>query len=86
VRQTIDSQRGAANTVRELQREFANDPRVQFRFFDNTGETTREASDVPETKDYAESKRQLNDILDSEYREGCIAKDIWKKIRGPEVD
>jgi hypothetical protein len=61
VRQTINSQRGAANTVRELQPQFAN-------------------------KDYAERRRQLNDILDSDYREGRITKDIWEKIRGPEVD
>jgi hypothetical protein len=86
VRQTIDSQRSAANTVRELQQQFASDSRVQFKFVDNTGTAAREIADRPEAKDYAESRRQLNDILDSEYREGRISKDIWEKIRGSEVD
>jgi hypothetical protein len=86
VRLMINSQRGSAATVQELQQEFAGDPRVQFKFYDNTQGATREVAQPPEAEDYSESRRQLNDILDTEYREGRISREVWQKVRGPGID
>ncbi len=84
IRQMLKSQRASANTVQVLQREFAGNPRVKFRFYDNRGGAARETSRSSVLKSYAESRHQLNEILDSEYRAGRVSEDAYQKIRGPE--
>ena len=86
IRQMLSSERGAWSTVRDLQQEFADDPRVQFQFFDNSGAAPRETSAPPELKGYAESKTELHDILDSEYRQGRISEELYHRIGGTEVN
>ena len=55
IRQMLNSERGALATVRDLQQEFADDPRVQFQFFYNSAPAARgrsifQSSDDPETR------------------------------------
>lgn len=86
IRQMLNSERGALGTVRDLQQEFADDPRVAFRFYDNSGASPRETAAPPELKGYAESKAELHDILDSEYHQGRISEDLYRRIGGTEIN
>jgi len=86
IRQMIHSQRGAATTVRNLQRAFGDDPRVSFQFFDNSGGAPREIPVPRQLSDaasgYTEASDILHAILDSEHRQRRISDDARHKIRG----
>jgi hypothetical protein len=86
IRQMIHSHRGAASTVRDLQRAFGDDPRVSFQFFDNSGGAPREIPALRKISDdvsgYTATRDILHAILDLELRQGRSGNDAWHKIRG----
>lgn len=81
--QIINSDRGAAETVRSLWRKYGQDPVFQFRFLDNSAEVP-ELSDIElaSPRDYTEIRKALNERLDAEYRFGRITEHQYRRIRG----
>jgi hypothetical protein len=55
---------------------------VSFRFFDNTGGEPSETCAPVEPKSYPESRKQLDAILDAEYRAGHVTAEEYRKIGG----
>jgi len=81
--QIINSDRGAAETVRSLWQKYGQNPAFQFRFVDNSREMP-ELSDVElaSPRDYTEIRKALHERLDTEYRAGRITEDHYRRIRG----
>jgi hypothetical protein len=82
--QLINSQRAAAETVRGLWKEFAQDPRFTFIFLYNSaeGNTSETGVEAVIPQDYTESRRILNELLDAEYQAGRIPEAAYRRIRG----
>jgi hypothetical protein len=83
INQLIRSQRGAAETVQGLWREYGSDPRVTFHFLNNAVDETTEGgikTAIPEG--YTENRR-LNELLNAEYKAGRISEETYRRIRGP---
>jgi hypothetical protein len=82
--QLINSQRAAAETVRGLWRDFAQDPRFAFVFLHNSaeGNTTETGVEGAVLRDYTESRRDLHELLDVEYQAGRISEAAYRRIRG----
>lgn len=81
--QLITSHRGAAQTMRELWREFSQDTRFQFRFVDNSAEAPRMGTiELAEQEDYTEVRGRLYALLDAEYQAGKITEGAYRRIRG----
>ncbi len=69
----VKSQRGAAETVRELWTEFGRDARYQFRFIDNSSERPHLGIiELTAPRDYTGARDALHELLDAEYRLGPI--------------
>ncbi|HWD99691.1 MAG TPA: zeta toxin family protein [Bryobacteraceae bacterium] len=83
IEQMIRSDRGAAETMQSLWREFHPNPRVAMRFVQNSSADAREASvELAMPKGYTVNRRALHEILDAEYRAGRITESVWRRIRG----
>jgi hypothetical protein len=68
IEQLIGSHGGAAQTVRELSREYEADARVEFVFFDNSASGAYEGTiELAAPKDYTQIRGRLYDLLDAEY-------------------
>jgi Zeta toxin len=81
--QLVNSYRGAAETVRLLWNRYRDDTRFAFRFVANsTAGTWEESIDLTRPRDYTEIKKDLHELLDSEYRSGRITKTIHDRVRG----
>jgi len=83
VDQLIRSQRGAAQTVRKLWDQYRADPRVAIHFLDNAADETRQGGiETATPRDYTESRRLLDDLLDREYQARRISEATYRRIRG----
>jgi hypothetical protein len=83
IEQLVGSHRGAAQTVRDLSREFARNPDVEFGFFDNSANGTREGTiELAAPQDYTEIRKRLYELLDREYQAGRITEESYRRIRG----
>jgi len=81
--QLVNSYRGAAETVRLLWERYREDTRFAFRFVANSTAGTREDSiELTRPRDYTQIRKDLHELLDSEYRAGRIAKAIHDSVRG----
>jgi DNA topoisomerase III/RecQ family ATP-dependent DNA helicase len=80
----IQTHAGAADTVRRLAAEYANDPRVAFRYIDNSAATGASPGtvDLTSREDYTKKEEQLHDFLDAEYAAGRISQHIYQLTRG----
>jgi hypothetical protein len=75
--------RGAAETMCYLWRDFSKDTRFQFRFVDNSGDVPRLGNiDLAAPQDYTEIGKRLYELLDQGYRAGTIAEAGYRRIRG----
>ena len=83
ISQLIGSHRGAAETMRELWRDFSQDTRFQFRFVDNSGEAPRLGTvELAAPDDYTEIEKRLYELLDAEYQSGRLSEAAYRRIRG----
>jgi hypothetical protein len=83
IEQLIGSHQGSARAVRDLSREFGNNPKVEFIFVDNSGNGAREGTiELAAPQDYTEVRKRLYDLLDREYRRCGITEEIYRRIRG----
>jgi hypothetical protein len=83
ISQLIGSHRGAAETMRDLWRDFSRDTRFQFRFVDNSGDAPRlDTIELAVPQDYTEIGKRLYELLDTEYRAGRITAAAYHRIRG----
>ena len=81
--QLINSQRGAAETVRGLWNTHGSDPGITFHFLNNGADRTSEGGiETATPQNYNESRRTLNDLLNREYREKRISEAAYQRIRG----
>jgi hypothetical protein len=81
--QLINSHQGAIQSVRRLWAKYHDDPRVEFRFVDNSGEgPSLGAIELAAVQDYTEIRKRLYDLLDSEYQHGTITEDVYRRIGG----
>jgi hypothetical protein len=81
--QLIQSQHGAAETVRVLWNKFSNNRDFAFRFFDNLPDGFKGGSvDLARPAAYTESRGALDEILDAEYRAGRIPEAIYRRVKG----
>jgi hypothetical protein len=83
--QLINSQRAAADTVRGLWKDFAQDPRFFFTFLHNNadGNTIEIGLEAVIPQDYTESRRNLHELLDAEYQAGRISETVYRRVGGP---
>lgn len=83
--QLINSQRGAAETVRALWETFADNPDFTFHLFDNAVDGFREGGiDLAKPAHYTETRKVLDEILDAEYRAGRIPEVVYRRVKGAE--
>jgi hypothetical protein len=83
ISQLIGSHQGAAESVRDLWRDFSKDTRFQFRFVDNSGDMPRLGNiDLAAPQDYTEIGKHLYELLDAEHQAGRITEDAYRRIRG----
>lgn len=83
IRQLLESGRGAAETVRGLWRQYGKDPRLQFRFIDNSGGSAHIAGiDLTAAPDYTEISKALYEDLERYYRDGQIGQKTYRRVRG----
>ena len=83
IEQLIASHRGAAQTVRDLSREFEDNSSVEFVFLDNSALGAFEGTiELAAPQDYTESRKRLYELLDCEYHAGRISEEIYRRIRG----
>jgi hypothetical protein len=83
IEQMIRSDRGAAETMQSLWREFHRNPRVAMRFVQNSSAGAREASvELAAPRGYTVIRRVLHEIVDAEYRAGRVTESVWRRIRG----
>jgi hypothetical protein len=83
VDQLINSQRGAAETVRKLWDRYREDPGVTFHFLDNGADRTSEGGiEIAIPQNYTESRKLLDDLLDREYAGNRISEATYRRIRG----
>jgi len=81
IEQLVGSHRGAAQTVRDLSREFERNPDVEFAFFDNSANGTREGTiELAAPQDYTEIRKRLYELLDREYQAGRITEENYHRI------
>jgi hypothetical protein len=83
ISQLIGSHRGAAETMRNLWRDFSKDTRIQLRFVANSGAAPRLGSiELAAARDYTEIEERLYELLNAEYRAGRITEAVFHRIRG----
>jgi hypothetical protein len=82
IEQIINSDRGAAETLRSLWQEYRQDAKFQFRFFDNSGAPELSDIELASPRDYTEIRKALHERLEAEYRAGRIRADQYERIRG----
>jgi hypothetical protein len=83
IRQLIGSHQGAAETMRDLWRNFSKDTRFNFRFVDNSGEVPRLGTiELAAPQDYSEIGKRLYELLDVEHKGGRITETAYCRIRG----
>ena len=81
--QLIESQRGAAGTVRKLWGTLGGRPGFTFRFLMNAPDGLREGGvDVAQPAAYTGSRDALDRILDAEYQAGRIPEAIYRRVKG----
>jgi hypothetical protein len=81
--QLINSQRGAAETVRRLWGEHGASPDFAFCFFDNSPDKFKAGVvDLAVPEAYNESRKTLGDILDTEYAAGRISEATYGRVKG----
>lgn len=83
IQQLVASDRGAAETVRNLWREFRDHPRFVFRFVDNSTISNPKLTTVElaAPRDYTETGEHLYELLDVEYRAGRLTQAAYSLIR-----
>ncbi len=80
--QLVNSHRGASEAVRLLWNRYREDSRFAFRFVANSMGGTREDSiELTRPRDYTQIRKDLHELLDSEYRAGRIGKAIYDRVR-----
>jgi len=83
IEQMIGSHRGSAQAVRDLAREFEQNPSVEFVFVDNSSYSACEGTiELAAPQDYTEIRKRLYDLLDREYQAGRITEETYRRIRG----
>ena len=83
IEQMIHSHRGAAESVRALWDEFRQDSNFDFRFLANSSNGTSEKSiEAAEPRDYTETRKNLHEILESEYRSGRVPGSVYARVGG----
>jgi hypothetical protein len=83
IEQMIGSHGGAAQTLRELSRDFGRNPDVEFAFFDNSGYGAREGTiELAAPQDYTGIRKRLYELLDREYQAGRITEENYHRIGG----
>ena len=84
IHQLIGSDRGAAESVRDLWRSFSNDPRVEFRFVDNSSIDNPQLStiELAAPLDYTGVREGLHELLNAEYKAGRLTEAAYQRIRG----
>jgi hypothetical protein len=79
--QLINSHQGAIRSVRRLWAKYHDDPRVEFRFVDNSGAGPRLGTiELATEQDYTEIRERLYDLLDGEYQNGRITEVVYLRI------
>ncbi len=78
----------ALESLQRIQAEFSGDPRVIVMVVDNTGPapTLRHVEELANVAyNEIDVRRQLQEVLDSEYAAGRIPEDVYRATHGPSV-
>jgi hypothetical protein len=83
INQMIHSHQGAIQTVRSMWGEFQDDPRLEFRFIENSSEGPRRGTiELAAHSDYTKIRASLHELLDRKYQAGRITESVYGRIRG----
>jgi hypothetical protein len=84
IQQLMASDQGAAETVRDLWRNFRNDARFAFRFVDNSAISDPQLStiELAAPHEYTGVREYLHELLDVEYRARRLSEAAYRRIRG----
>jgi hypothetical protein len=81
----IRTHRGSVETIKKLREHYANDPRVDILYIDNTrgkGEARISDEKLPDTINFDNIEQRLNEALDNAYAEGKISEAVYRGTQG----